>query len=74
MALTNLLYKNIFKNRWKATDKPFERKYGNIILAAFCWGLVMWLFHVDKSTLQPSLTSSMQFLYIESSKALGNWR
>lgn len=35
-----------------------------MILAAFCWGLVMWLFHVDKSTLQPSLTSSMQFLYV----------
>jgi len=35
-----------------------------MILAACCWGLVMWLFTVDKSTLQPSLTSSMQFLYV----------
>lgn len=34
----------------------------------------MWLFRVDKSSLQPSLTSSMQYLYVESNKALANWR
>lgn len=43
-------------------------------MASICWGLVMWLFTVDKSTLQASLTSSMQFLYVESDRALKNWR
>jgi peroxisomal membrane protein 4 len=35
-------------------------------MAAICWGVVMWLFETDKSTLQPSLRSSMDFLYKES--------
>lgn len=74
LALTTLLYKKYFQARWKATEKPFERKYAHWLLAACCWGLVMWLFETDKSTLQPSLTSSMQFLYVESNKALSNWR
>ena len=34
----------------------------------------MWLFETDKSSLQPSLTSSMQYLYVESSKKLSDWR
>ncbi len=39
-------------------------------MAAACWGLVMWLFTVDKSVLQSSLASSMQFLYVESNHKL----
>ena len=39
-------------------------------MAAMCWGLVMWLFTIDKSMLQSSLTSSMQFLYIDSNNKL----
>lgn len=74
MALTTLAYKKLYTERWKATKKPLERKYGHFLLVAFCWGFVMWLFTIDKSTLQPSLTSSMQFLYVESNKALRNWR
>jgi hypothetical protein len=33
----------------------------------------MYLFEVNKSSLQPSLTSSMQFLYKDSDKTTG-WR
>ena len=74
LALTNLIYKKCFQERWRRTDKPLERKYAHWLLAACCWALVMWLFETDKSTLQPSLTSSMQYLYVESSKKLTNWR
>jgi peroxisomal membrane protein 4 len=40
-----------------------EQGYGYYLLAAFCWGIVMWLFEKDKTTLQPSLRSSMEYLY-----------
>lgn len=33
------------------------------LLAALSWGLVMFLFDRNKSSLQKSLTSSMDFLY-----------
>jgi Peroxisomal membrane protein 24. len=36
------------------------------ILAAVCWALVMFLYEDDASTLQPSLKSSMDFLYRDS--------
>ena len=32
-------------------------------IALACWALVMFLFEDDRSALQPSLTSSMNFLY-----------
>lgn len=37
-------------------------------LTAICWGLVMFLFEDDPSTLQLSLKTSMDFLYKESDK------
>ena len=43
-----------------------EQGYGYYLLSAVCWGVVMWLFEKDKTTLQPSLKSSMEFLYKES--------
>jgi peroxisomal membrane protein 4 len=36
------------------------------LLAALCWGTVMWLFEGDRALLQPSLSHSMEFLYKES--------
>ena len=33
------------------------------VIALACWALVMFLFEDDSSALQPSLTSSMNFLY-----------
>ena len=38
------------------------------LLAAMCWGIVMLLYDDDKSTLQPSLKFSMDFLYTDSEK------
>lgn len=43
------------------------------ILAALVWGVVMFLFEDDKKNLQPSLTSSMNFIYKESDKKLEKW-
>jgi peroxisomal membrane protein 4 len=42
------------------------------LLAALCWGLVMFLFENDPKSLQPSLTGSMEFLYHESEQ-YNNW-
>ena len=42
------------------------------ILAAFSWAFVMYLFEDNRSTLQGSLTSSMQFIYDES-KQISGW-
>ncbi len=39
-------------------------------LAAICWGMVMFLFEDDSSSLQSSLTSSMEFIYRDSE----NWK
>lgn len=36
------------------------------VFAAVCWGLVMYLFKHDADTLQPSLRSSMQYIYKDS--------
>lgn len=36
------------------------------IYASLCWGLVMYLFHHQHGTLQPSLISSMKYLYVDS--------
>lgn len=43
-----------------------EQGYGYYLLSAVCWGVVMWLFETDKSTLQAGLKNSMEFLYKES--------
>lgn len=42
-------------------------------ISIICWGLVMLLFEGNKSSLQPSLVSSMQFLYKDSDRTTG-WR
>jgi hypothetical protein len=34
----------------------------------------MWIFTVDKTSLQSSLAGTMQFLFVESSKTLQNWK
>uniref|UniRef100_A0A2I3H852 Peroxisomal membrane protein 4 n=1 Tax=Nomascus leucogenys TaxID=61853 RepID=A0A2I3H852_NOMLE len=36
------------------------------LLTAVVWGLVLWLFEYHRSTLQPSLQSSMTYLYEDS--------
>lgn len=36
--------------------------------AATVWGIVLWLFEHHKNTLQPSLKSSMTYLYTDSNK------
>ena len=38
------------------------------------WGFVMYLFELDKSILNRSLTSSMEFLYKESDKPLQSYK
>ena len=43
---------------------PKESKFGYVSI--LIWGIVMYLFERDKTTLQPSLTSSMTFLYHDS--------
>lgn len=37
-------------------------------LAAFVWGVVLWLFECHRETLQPSLTRSMVYLYDNSDR------
>ena len=36
--------------------------------AAIMWGLTLWLFEYDRKCLQPSLTSSMTYIYKDSDK------
>jgi peroxisomal membrane protein 4 len=36
------------------------------LFAAFCWGMVMFLFRHERNILQSSLASSMQYIYIDS--------
>jgi len=42
-------------------------------VSIICWGLVMFLFEANKTSLQPSLSSSMQFLY-KDSDVTRDWR
>lgn len=43
-----------------------EFKYAYQAYAAICWGIVMYLFHYQKGSLQNSLIASMTYLYEES--------
>lgn len=45
------------------------------IFAALVWGIVLWLFEHEKHTLQPSLQSSMTYLYHDSNvfSSLRTW-
>lgn len=43
-----------------------EKGYCYYLLAGACWGVVMWLFEVDRGVLQTSLSNSMHLLYKES--------
>ena len=49
-------------------------KYFYPVFASVVWGVVMFLFEYDKSVLQQSLVSSMEFIYKESDEPLGDWR
>lgn len=69
-----LFYKTKYPERYENKEEPPERKYNFLLLAAMCWGLVMWIFYVDYTTLQESLTSSMKHLYIDSNLPIKNWR
>jgi len=43
-------------------------------ISVLIWGMVMYLFERDKSTLQGSLHSSMTFLYHDSDRTTRGWR
>ena len=43
-------------------------------VSVIIWGIVMYLFERDKKTLQPSLSSSMTFLYHDSDRMDRGWR
>ncbi|KAK9368365.1 Tim17/Tim22/Tim23/Pmp24 family-domain-containing protein [Lipomyces kononenkoae] len=36
--------------------------------AALCWGLVMYMFRTDPDVLQPSMKTSMDYIYLESNR------
>lgn len=65
IGLATLLYTKISKISEGHFDF-IEKGYGYYLLAAMCWGTVMWLFEKHKTLLQPSLSQSMEFLYKES--------
>ena len=50
-----------------------NRKYFSYV-SVIVWGIVMYLFERDKKTLQPSLSSSMTFLYHDSDRMDRGWR
>lgn len=68
IGLATMLYRKFTSLKLGESGKIkfIEQGYGYYVLAALCWGTVMWLFEKDKSTLQPSLKNSMEFLYKES--------
>ncbi|CAG9323768.1 unnamed protein product [Blepharisma stoltei] len=50
---------------------PWLEKWSFALLTIFCWASVMYLFEKDKTCLQSSLASSMDFLYVDSEKWKG---
>lgn len=49
---------------------PMIKTWAFPALATSCWALVMYLFELQKDSLQESLTSSMSYLYLQSDKEL----
>lgn len=43
------------------------------MFAFIVWGIVMYLYELDHKSLQPSLSSSMTFIYKDSDKDIVNW-
>lgn len=68
VAKCKFLYKNNYLpvGEWAANN-------GVWVLNMLAWGMSLYLFELDSSVLQNSLTSSMVFLYKDSDKWLG-WR
>lgn len=71
IGLADMVYKKIQKRNGRKDSKPGKMIYP--LFAALIWGIVMWIFEVDKDSLQASLTSSMEFLYNKSNEALRDW-
>jgi peroxisomal membrane protein 4 len=64
----HLLYKSsLIPNSETLSNSGFP------LLAVVCWGFVMYLYEKDKTCLQPSLQSSMYYLYDESN-SWKDWR
>lgn len=57
----------------KYTSKVFPGDSGFAATSILCWGLVMFLFEGYSSSLQPSLHSSMDFIY-NSSNVTVSWK
>lgn len=51
-------------------QSPVVKAWAFPALATVCWGLVMYLFELQKESLQESLQSSMSYLYTQSDKEL----
>ena len=66
IALINMLYKKYKEGQTGHAEQRFEKNVVYPLFAALVWGIVMWIFEVDKHSLQASLTSSMEFLYKKS--------
>ncbi|XP_067655128.1 peroxisomal membrane protein 4-like [Haliotis asinina] len=67
--LSRILY-GLLKLAVKRGYIPKPKKDPFPIFAAVVWGIVLWLFEYERDTLQPSLKSSMTYLYDDSNK----WR
>jgi len=82
VALAKLIFLKFFSsnnnnnnnnNNNRIDDNVSSQTYP--IFAAIVWGLVMWLFRWERETLQPSLQSSMEYLYQDSDHwtSFRNW-
>lgn len=56
-------------NRQNVISIPKVSTLSFPVISAMCWGIVMYLYAKDKECLQPSLQSSMNYLYTQSD----NW-
>lgn len=77
VGLVDMLYRKLTEPHAAGhhhAEQHFEKKIVYPIFVSLIWGITLWIFEVDKSSLQASLTSSLEFLYKKSDEPLRNWR
>lgn len=75
MGLIYLLYKRLSKSNIYSNEMREKReKYYFKVASGVAWGIIMFLFAFDKTLIQNSISSSMEFIYQESDQPLRNWR
>ena len=75
MGLIYLAYKKIYRQDvYSNHARERQEKIYFRTASAVAWGVIMFLFALNRKLIQNSISSSMEFIYEESNLPYGGWR